>query len=230
MFPGVGAQTHLPFAFDDHTTAFNESLWTLPHELQMYMLLAALGLFGLLAKSASACGVALLGAGAFSAGILGIAHIMDVDRARFLYFFFTGTSFFLLSDRVRLRTGISVICIAACLAIGFGTTNHAIHRLVLAAVVPYLVLWFSFVPHGSIRLYNRVGDYSYGTYILAGPIQVLLALRLSHSTPLMNFVCTMAVLVPLAALSWHLVESRALSLRLPTSLEPLARLLPSRKA
>lgn len=229
MLPGVGAQTHLPYAFDDHTSAFNESLWTLPHELQMYMLLATLGLLGLLAKPISACGVALLGAGAFSAGILGLIHIMDIDRARFLYFFFTGTAFFLLSDHVRLRTWVSLICIGACLAIGYGTTNHAIHRLVLAAVIPYLVLWFSFVPRGSIRLYNRLGDYSYGTYILAGPIQVLLALRLSPSTPFMNFVCTMLILIPLAALSWHFVESRALSLRLPAPLEPLARLLPPRK-
>ena len=43
LLPGLGCQTALPFAFDTSTREFNASLWTLPHELQMYLLLAALG-------------------------------------------------------------------------------------------------------------------------------------------------------------------------------------------
>jgi peptidoglycan/LPS O-acetylase OafA/YrhL len=86
---------------------------------------------------------------------------------------------------------------------------------VLALVLPYALLWISFVPAGFIRQYNRLGDYSYGTYILACPIQVALALRLPDALPITRFALALVAVAPLAVLSWHGLEKRALALRLP---------------
>jgi peptidoglycan/LPS O-acetylase OafA/YrhL len=115
-----------------------------------------------------------------------------------------------------MRGSVALAGLLLCVIAGLMTANHAVHRLVLAGVLPYAVLWFSFVPAGLIRRYNVLGDYSYGTYILAGPIQVWLALH--HSAPLFNLACSLLLVVPLAAVSWHFLESRALRLGLPAAL------------
>jgi peptidoglycan/LPS O-acetylase OafA/YrhL len=221
MLPGIGCQIRLPFAFDSHSQEFNDSLWTLPYELQMYMLLALVGFCGLL-RPVTAVALMLIGGVAFATGVLGLAHPMDVGRARFIFLFFSGTTFYLLRDYVPMRGGLALAGVLLCVAAGLATRNHALHRLVLAGMLPYAVLWFSFVPAGSIRRYNRLGDYSYGTYILAGPIQVWLGLRIHNCPPLVNLAGALLLVLPLAALSWHFLESRALSLELPRSLKPLA--------
>ena len=221
MLPGIGFQSHLPFAFDRVTSNFNESLWTLPLELLMYLLLALVGVCGLLRRPFTAIALMLFGGCAFAIGVLGWAHLMDVDRARFIFLFFSGTTFYLLRDRVPMRGSLALAGVVLCIVAALATTNHAIHRLVLAAALPYAVLWLSFVPAGSIRRYNALGDYSYGTYILAGPIQVWLALH--ESSPLLNLVWTLLLVVPLAALSWHFLESRALAIGLPGPLRWIRR-------
>jgi peptidoglycan/LPS O-acetylase OafA/YrhL len=215
MLPGIGCQTRLPFAFATTTVEFNASLWTLPHELQMYLLLALLGICGGLRWPAVFAVVALTGAVAFASDVLGIAHLMNVERARFVYFFFTGATCYGLRDRVTMTAGVALACVAAVLLSGWLTADHALHRLVLAAAVPYAALWFGFVPGGAVRRFNEVGDYSYGTYILAGPVQLLLARRFGVSMPLENFAAALLIALPAAALSWHFLESRALSLQPP---------------
>jgi peptidoglycan/LPS O-acetylase OafA/YrhL len=224
MLPGIGCQTWLPFAFDNSTLEFNASLWTLPHELQMYMLLAALGVLGLLRWPAVAAAVALLGGVAFALGVFDVVHLLDTDRARFIFFFFTGATCYALREQITMRSSVALVCVLACLATAWLTSNHAVHRLVLAATLPYAVLWLGFVPGGAIRAYNRVGDYSYGTYILAGPVQLVLAHRFAVSLPLDNFRVALLIVLPAAALSWHFLESRALALALPRLLARLPRL------
>jgi len=221
MLPGIGAQMHLPFAFDRLTAEFNESLWTLPHELQMYMLLAFVGVCGLL-RPVTSLALMLIGGVAFALGVLGLPHFLDVERARFIFLFFSGTTLYLVRDRVPMHGSLALAGILLCLTAGLATTQHAIHRLVLAGTLPYVVLWFSFVPSGSIRRYNALGDYSYGTYILACPIQVWLTVRIHDCPPLLNLACALLLVLPLAAISWHFLESRVLSLALPRRLKPLA--------
>jgi peptidoglycan/LPS O-acetylase OafA/YrhL len=217
MLPGVGDETQLPFAFDINHTDFNTSLWTLPHELQMYILLSALGIMGALRFPLMLVGVACFGAVAFAANLFGWFHLMGVDRARFIFVFFCGASFYLLRERVRMSRVYALICIIALVAAALLTTNHLIHRLVLAAVLPFLTLWFGFVPGGYIRRFNHVGDYSYGVYILACPIQFFLAYRYGDLSPWGLFVLSMIVVVPLAIISWHFLESRTLHVPLPSS-------------
>lgn len=223
MLPGFGAQLTLPFAFDAVTTKFNDSLWTLPHELQMYMLLAALGVCGLLRHARVVALLALCGGLIFAAERLELFHLIQVDRARFIFLFFTGATFYALRASVPMRGSLALACVAACLAAGLLTSNHAIHRVVLIAAVPYMVMWLGYVPRGPLRAYNRVGDYSYGTYILACPIQTLLALDFPAWSPLHAFVVALPLVLALALLSWHYLEAPALALPVPNSLVRLLR-------
>jgi len=218
MLPGVGAETRLPFAFDTIHSEFNTSLWTLPHELQMYMLLSILGLIRALRFPIVAVGVACFGGAAFVGDLFGWFHLLGIDRARFIFMFFCGASFFLLRERIKMSGIFAAACVAALIAAAFFTSNHVLHRLVLAAALPFLTLWCGFVPGGFIRRFNQIGDYSYGVYILACPIQFGLADRYSNLSPWTLFALSMVLLVPLAIVSWHYLESRALHLPLPQAI------------
>jgi len=79
--------------------------------------------------------------------------------------------------------------------------------------IPYLALVAAYHPRLLWRRYLEFGDYSYGTYVLAFPIQQLLIWQLGPLQSPMLFALTLAVTLPLAMVSWHMVEAPALALK-----------------
>ena len=79
--------------------------------------------------------------------------------------------------------------------------------------IAYVALVIAYHPRLRWRAYLRVGDYSYGTYVLAFPVQQFLIWRFAPLSPLLSFALTLAVTLPLAMLSWHFVEAPALALK-----------------
>ena len=81
-----------------------------------------------------------------------------------------------------------------------------IYPLYYSFTIAYCVLVLAYLPKGYIRRYNRIGDYSYGLYIYAFPIQQLIVLL----NPDINFsamlVSSTVLSFVFAALSWHFVE------------------------
>jgi len=82
-----------------------------------------------------------------------------------------------------------------------------------AASLTYLVLWLALVPGGPLRLYNRLGDYSYGFYLWQFPIQQWIMLRRPATTQPELVTYAVPATLALAIVSWHLVESRALAFK-----------------
>jgi peptidoglycan/LPS O-acetylase OafA/YrhL len=91
----------------------------------------------------------------------------------------------------------------------------------------YLVLYLASLP-SRLSGFARYGDFSYGVYIYAFPVQQLLVAWMGGRVPVLLLAAmALPIVVVLAALSWHLVEKRALSLKhSPPAL--LVRLLPGR--
>jgi peptidoglycan/LPS O-acetylase OafA/YrhL len=82
------------------------------------------------------------------------------------------------------------------------------------------MLCLAYLPGGAILAFNRLGDYSYGTYIYAYPVQqALMALRPDLSAvPL--FVLSFFVTLVLAVASWHFIERPATGLARRPSAKP----------
>jgi peptidoglycan/LPS O-acetylase OafA/YrhL len=201
--PGVFAELPYP-------GAVNGSLWTLPIEVRLYVALAALqaGLLWwrrrrpgvplgpVLATVAAAC-VAMVGwqgAGASSA-------------LRFSAMFFVGAALQLYRHRIAftypgLAAGLALL--AAC------SVDTGLFALGFVSVGAYVVLCLAYLPGGWLRRYNRLGDYSYGLYIYAFPVQQLIVAGLPGIGVAALFGASAAGTLVLAVLSWHLVESPVL--------------------
>ena len=78
----------------------------------------------------------------------------------------------------------------------------------------YTIFWIATRAPPTLRGIGRRNDYSYGIYIYAFPVQQMLA-AVGLATPSLALFIALTFLatVPLAALSWHLVEHPALRKR-----------------
>lgn len=198
--PGVFAG--LPYA---HTV--NGSLWTLPLELRLYLSLAAIYLLltglargrertwiaPLIAVLATVCVllVAWQGAGS-SAGL------------RFAALFFVGAAMQVYRHRVAFGAGGMLAALAALVA---ASVDAGVFALAFVTAGGYLVLCAAFVPGGVLRRYNRLGDYSYGLYIYAFPVQQTVASLVPGIGVAGMFIASSAITLVLAMASWRFVEA-----------------------
>lgn len=215
VLPHFGARLDLPHAFTAQGAEFNVSLWTLPLEIEMYLTLAMLGmLLGLRARYVAA--LALLGVGMVI--VARLTHSSDdmlSSHGRFLYFFFSGSLAYMLRERIILSARTAAVLLAGVLGTVMLSESYPLRQAALALALPYLLLWFAYVPKGLIRGWNRLGDYSYGLYIYSMPIQTAVLASGLGTTPAQNLGISMIIVLAFAAASWHLLERRALHRPMP---------------
>ncbi|MFO6446932.1 acyltransferase family protein [Erythrobacter sp. NE805] len=224
-------QFALPGVFETNPYGpqINGSLWTLFYEVACYGGVVLLGLIGVLRRrwlalaAAALVGCAHIGIawGSAPGGPLGEAVSMRIALlARLAFPFMLGTAAYVWRERLVLSGWIA-------LALWIPTALLPAGTLLAAGIVVALVygaLWFGFVPKGRLLGYNRIGDYSYGVYIYAFPVQQALVHFAPGMSPLANIVLALPATLVLAVLSWTLVERRAIA-----AARPLADLLTRRQ-
>ena len=214
----TGGEANLPGAFTTNpfADAVNGSLWTLRYELRLYALLALLW-----------WGVRAIGRGGgqplMAPLMLGLAVVLTLaslglplwnihsDFISLGAVFFTGAACCCYRERLSLDTRWLPW---ACGAVLTGAlVSVQAFDLVYRLAMPWLLFYLAFVPAGGVRSFNRFGDYSYGVYIYAFPVQQMLA----ATTPGLGIwpmtALATVITLPLAMASWHLIEKPALALR-----------------
>ncbi|MGO4684582.1 acyltransferase family protein [Hyphomicrobium sp. 2TAF46] len=191
----------------------NLSLWTLKYEVLCYIGLGVIGIVMLALNKRRAFGIAVLAMSLtaifYKRPELGPDNAL-VDSIRYFALFF-GTGVIAFAARMRLPiTGLAlpplfVICVAAA------GTRWA--ELGSAVFLGYGALCIASQKFGALRATTNRYDLSYGTYIYGVPVtQTLLHFWPTMGLPaLVGF--TTAIVLPLAFVSWTLVESPALRLR-----------------
>ena len=232
----------LPGVFEDVPNHYpgivNGSLWTLPLEVKAYVLVAALGLLGLLAgrfRRWAFVAVALLLGGLLIADVRNVVpggshivaltadlrmHAAVVHQAflgsydalvRYLAAFATGAALFALAPRIELRWSIAAALVAAwAMSVAIGGVATTVSA---AWIVPYLVLVVAYRTTHLFRLPARAGDYSYGVYIYAFPVQQTIALVLAPASGWLMLSLAAPLTLGFAMLSWHFLEAPALRLK-----------------
>ncbi|MEX0338912.1 MAG: acyltransferase family protein [Arenibacterium sp.] len=205
-------QFTLPGVFEELPyTAIEGSIWTLLYEVLCYIGVFLLGCFGLLGNRWAMAGLFAL-YGATWLGVHGFDLALNsrlMNMLNLSLYFAVGMAFFIWRDRIVLSfwvlLGLSLLT--------WLCANTLIYDILLSVALAYGVFWAAYVPAGVLRLYNRVGDYSYGIYIYAFPLQGLAVWLFGPMTPIENIlIATPLTLVP-SVLSWHLIERPALGWR-----------------
>lgn len=212
-----GVRYSLPGVFDNVPLKgeFNGSLWTMPVEVRMYLYLAAIwvALAFMPAVRIKAMRFVLpISAVALLAMVLGprlTGGVVNGANIR-VFMFLYGSSLYLWRDKVPVGPWLLAGILAALVLASF---DKSVFFLVYLACLAPLVLHLVYVPGGRIRAFNDWGDYSYGVYIYAFPVQQTLAFLFPAMTLAGMMASSAVVSVSIAILSWKLIEERALSLK-----------------
>ncbi|HWS77440.1 MAG TPA: acyltransferase [Thermomonas sp.] len=198
----------LPGVFEGHPLdVVNGSLWTLPNEARLYLLLMLAWLLGLLAprRYTPLWAIAILAGYALAWHYWPLPdHIRKY--AECTAFFTTGSLLWVNRYRIRL-SGWMVLGLLVAFAALRGT---AWSHLPYFGLLTYGTLWLGL----RIRLpMIRHTDLSYGLYLYGWPAQQLAWMLPIGKTIAGNIVVATAIALACAALSWFLVERPALRLK-----------------
>ncbi len=205
---------------------WNGSLWTLYWEASCYIVIAGLGVVGVLRRKwVIPALVALMLV--WSAILPPFADLTDAPpgahvhldaatqqlvasgmAARFGLMFLAGALLYHFKDRIPARWSLVALSLVLVLAASFMPNYRVLGAIPLA---------YAIIVSGALIRNKRLTlrtDLSYGVYIYAFPIQQLLVIcGLAFLAPPVFAIIAAAVTLPLAALSWFLIEKPALKLK-----------------
>jgi peptidoglycan/LPS O-acetylase OafA/YrhL len=212
-----GLLTHNPVP-----RVINGSLWTLSYEVSCYLAVAVLTAVGVLRRAR--CIVLT------SFALLWCLHFFDYvnpagfwrcfpytgmkDLVMLCLFFLAGCVGFLYREKIPHSTTAFVGCL---IIVGVSLPMGAF-GLIAPIAMSYAFLWLAFIlPFGR---FDRKGDFSYGTYIYAFPVQQGLALlRIQDEGFGLYFTGSLLLTLVLAFLSYRLIEAPCLrwkAVKVPT--------------
>lgn len=189
---------------------WNASTWSLPFEMAAYVifgLLIAVPGFGRRAAAAS-CGALTIATVLQTATGTGVG--VTPDLTRLWSFFAAGVLLWFVRDRLPL-SGLAGVA-SGVVVVSATFLDRSLYFAVAPLPVAFLLLWL------GARLSVRFGarnDISYGVYLFAFPLQQLMVVgRVPEAVGLGWFaVLSVMVTVPVAWVSWLLVERPAMRLR-----------------
>jgi len=209
----------LPGVFDNniHPGVVNGSLWTIPLEVIMYLCTACLGVSALLQRRylvLLAWIILLIGSQSSyictaqfdqSQPLSWLPSVVSLKYPVLCYF--SGTVLYLFREKIRPSLPLALALLAASAA----CFNYAIF-LSVAILLPLAVLTFALRPTGA-NIFSKLGDYSYGIYLWAFPVQQLLVHFYSGFSFWSFFILASVISIICGALSWHLIEKPSLSIK-----------------
>jgi peptidoglycan/LPS O-acetylase OafA/YrhL len=204
LFQGQSFLTGL-FTNNPYTSDVNGSLWTLAQEFRLYIMVALLGVVGLLRRRVI---IALLLVCwlAYCVSYWKTHQLADVSPFRTSAHFWMGALMYF--GQFPLRRSLVLLS----MIVGLGALFLDIYPVVSPLTTTYLMFWLAMVL--PFQGFARKTDYSYGLYIYSFPLQqTLTALGMARfGFPVfmgLSFLSSFAM----AVFSWHVVERNALKLK-----------------
>lgn len=213
---------YLPGTFETNPYKYivNGSLWTLPVEFLCYVSIAVvsmrfgqISIYALIPVTLLTVGVNVVFTSLYTGPPIIILGTSLAEAATVMPCFFVGSLLCVMKNHIQIRFSAAIILIFCMFSIDGPTLGQAIPFASLVAV-PYITMAVCLHAIPILRRWGRFGDFSYGVYLYAFPIQQLL-IHLSGNQigfPLL-LVSTTVCAFGMAWCSWHLVERRALAFK-----------------
>ncbi len=217
-------QISLPgvFSANPFDNVVNSSLWTIAPEILCYTYIAFVIAAGLLGKprGLSFLIIAMMVISALSDSFgLGLREIGGAFRPHTLILAFAlGNLLFLWRNFIPFSRGL----FALCLVTGMALVSHPSLATLATPPLVYVTVYLGLLPLPKIPMLDR-GDYSYGIYLYAMPVQQSFAYAFPQLRQwYWNILFALPVTIALAMFSWSRIEKPALRLRKRLS-DPAAR-------
>lgn len=202
----------LPGVFNEH--GVNGSLWSLPIEFRLYILLAAVFFFGAFKRSSRYTVITLIAIAVYVlVNTLSQEIISPVIKPYLDWgiYFFLGSTAFLNRERIVLRNrylvGLLIIWISSL-------SFHSFQMISNLLFYGYLTLFISFGLPAIWKKYFARNDFSYSIYIYSFVVQQsLIEVCSPYLSPGMLIMLTLLVLIPFCYFSWNYIEKPCLLLK-----------------
>jgi peptidoglycan/LPS O-acetylase OafA/YrhL len=199
-----------------HSTAFNGSLWTLIYEAKCYLLIGLLGWLDILKtnrKIVLYMYLLLLLIYIINIGIPGSAikvcpYFSDIYILNLTMYFLSGAVYFLFlkNNIFNTKTVLFMIGLTAI------SIKHQFYPLIAPLTLPYLLFYLGFKPW--FANFDKYGDFSYGMYIYAFPIQQMLSFfKVNTKGFILYFCLSLLITTILSIASYVLIEKPFLKLK-----------------
>ncbi len=200
-------QWRLPGVFEKSSYGINGSIWSLPLELHLYVLIFLLAALQLL-KNRWAAVSSLVAVMVFSLMNKNIFCYFTQDgSAQYVFaFFLIGAICSYFRQWIVINLG-GVLLFSLLLLLAWNTSfKIGIFYLWLN----YLLLFIFQLK--QLQKINLGGDYSYGVYIYGFPVQQVMNSLLPGHTPLLNLILSIPCALLLGVASWHWIEKPTIRL------------------
>ena len=187
----------------------NGSLWTLPIELAMYILVALAYLLGFLRNRVSFNMIALALVLVFIAAPENSPLLAKPNHYYLCMSFILGAFFYLNREVIPLRLGLFILSLLP-LFLSFGSKYYVIFS---ALSFSYGLLLLGFSQKIKLPDLSKNGDLSYGLYLYAFPLQQLAIYQFGGDSIAVIMILSFFGALFMAKLSWVFIEKPALSLK-----------------
>lgn len=205
----ITIRTYLPGVFVDNPLpkAVAGSIWTIPIEVRMYLILAIFGIIGLLKRPYL---IALITV-AFGAYYFYLVRDPTDYQFHFAMYFFAGVCFDLFRSKWEGNTRtMTALILATALIVWYLDAP----RISLLLAISTLSIVFGCASTYIFNKFGKYGDFSYGIYIYAFTVQqTIVWLAGRHLSLLGGLIASTIFSFIFAVLSWNFVENPALSFK-----------------
>ncbi|WP_337173170.1 acyltransferase [Paludisphaera sp.] len=199
--------------------AANGSVWVLSYDFYYYLLLAAIGWSGLLARRWPVLAIWAASWGVYAYWFTsGVEMGMYNQHPRLLTCFLSGAVAFAFRGVIPLRWPLFVasILVLGLFAAGwlpYRVWPYRVMSLVFPIVGAYATLFICFRPGAIAGKLGKLGDCSYGLFLYAYPIQLIVVTAYRPKlTPYTHFLISWGLAIVAARLSMRLIERPAMKL------------------
>jgi len=197
------------FPNNPYKSVVNGSLWTLEYEAFCYLIVAVLGVLRLLRKEIVLLFLLFVMFGPFFMSF-GTYYFTSSLSVEMVSYFMSGSVAYCFRKYIPMNKYLAII--SAAVLVGSFAYGH--FKMIFPFFGTYLVMYTSFLPTERLWNFAKHGDFSYGIYIYAFPIQQTVAMFLGKGiNPAKLFLFSLPITLIFSVMSWYVIEKHALKLK-----------------